>query len=1217
MSFARFFSLPRASRRSKGLSKSRAKPFRPEFEGLEDRRVPATLMVTTLQDETTNAATLSLREAITQANNQAGDDMITFSSGLSGTIQLATSLPAMTSNIAIQGPGASSLSVNRNTTTANFAIFTVAGAHTVSLSGMTISNGKGLSGAGIGNLGGVLTVTGCVVSGNLATGDTSTGEGGGGILNQAGSTLALVNSTVSNNTSIGNGGGIYNAGTLTVVGSTFSNNDADGGYGGGFYSLSGVVTLSSSTFALNNASFGGGGFFTDGSSVTARNVTVASNTLSNPSPGAGIYVDGGTVTLHNTLVALNNTPAFPNEFGRSRRDISGAISPFSLNNLVGDGTNMTGISNGVNGNKVGSNVGSFDPGFSGGLANNGGLTATYALSSASIAVNAGSNAQAPDTSPTATDQRGAGFDRKRGGTVDIGAFEYNTNSPPVITSYTDAPVIQEGGTLTLAVQAISDADDDACTFTWDLNNDGLFGDATGSSVTLTWQQLIALGIKDNGAYTMKVKADDGHGGISPAYNVALTVQNTAPTAAINGVLTSNPEGTPISLTSSVSDPSPTDSFTYFWSVAKNGTTYGAASNASSYTFTPNDNGSYVVSLKVKDDDGGSTTVTKTITVTNVAPTPLINGVPSDNTSPEGTAISLSGAATDPGSLDTVTYAWTVTKNSQFFVGGTGASFIFTPNDNGSYLVTLKATDNNSDSATTSKTIIVTNVAPNVALTNPPSAGNEGSPVNFAATSSDPGANEAIVYNWIVTKNSQPFTTGQGSSFSFTPDNEGSYGVSVVAVDKDGASSSPVSTTVAVADVLPTFSIGGVPSSSPQGTAINATALVGTDPNPSDKNDLTWSVKNVATNEILATGTVTAFAFTPMVPGEYLVTLTITNADVATQSSTSQSLTVTNVAPKDLAISGPLSSLMGVKVGFAGTYADPGANDTHTVGWSVSNSAGRVVASSTASPFSFTPTLAGTYTVKFTAADNRGGTTSVTRVLNVLSAGYKPDATTPGKTALYIFGTTGNDTITVAPANTTGGLFVTVNGKLQGTFAPNGRIIVDAMGSNDSVTFVSRTINRTVVQVGQSAILMGGDGNDKLNVSGSKAANVLSGGAGNDVLTGGAGRDLLFGGFGTDTLTGAAGDDLEVGGRTAFDANMAGMAALLSEWNRTSHTYAQRLAAIRNGGGLNGSYRLNAANVVDDGLADVMIGNQGIDAFFAGQRRGKDVLRDKARNEMTI
>src|SRR5207244_3185346 len=103
---------------------------------------------------------------------------------------------------------------------------------------------------------------------------------------------------------------------------------------------------------------------------------------------------------------------------------------------------------------------------------------------------------------------------------------------------------------------------------------------------------------------------------------------------------------------------------------------------------------------------------QTVAVANVAPTPAIAGAPAS--SPEGTAISLTGSATDPSSADTAAglrYAWVVTKNGATFASGTGSGFSFTPDDNGTYAVALTATDKDGAAGTATTSIAVTNVAP--------------------------------------------------------------------------------------------------------------------------------------------------------------------------------------------------------------------------------------------------------------------------------------------------------------------------------------------------------------------------------------------------------------------------------------------------------------------------------------------------------------------------
>ncbi len=83
------------------------------------------------------------------------------------------------------------------------------------------------------------------------------------------------------------------------------------------------------------------------------------------------------------------------------------------------------------------------------------------------------------------------------------------------------------------------------------------------------------------------------------------------------------------------------------------TTPVASGTTVSYTWT--DNGTYPVTLKVIDAQGGEGTKTFDVTVNNVAPTATFNAPVSVN---EGSDISLSLTdPVDPGSLDTFTYSF--------------------------------------------------------------------------------------------------------------------------------------------------------------------------------------------------------------------------------------------------------------------------------------------------------------------------------------------------------------------------------------------------------------------------------------------------------------------------------------------------------------------------------------------------------------------------------
>src|SRR5439155_11141757 len=78
---------------------------------------------------------------------------------------------------------------------------------------------------------------------------------------------------------------------------------------------------------------------------------------------------------------------------------------------------------------------------------------------------------------------------------------------------------------------------------------------------------------------------------------------------------------------------------------------------------------------------------------------------------EGTAVNLAGTFTDPGS-DTSTFNWhVVSSNGQVVADGSGQSFSFTPNDDGTYTATFTVTDDDGGVGSSSVVVTVNNVAP--------------------------------------------------------------------------------------------------------------------------------------------------------------------------------------------------------------------------------------------------------------------------------------------------------------------------------------------------------------------------------------------------------------------------------------------------------------------------------------------------------------------------
>jgi predicted outer membrane repeat protein len=344
--------------------------------------------------------------------------------------------------------------------TPSFRIFHIAPGRTVSLSSLTITNGKSDFGAGILNEQANVTVSKCVITGNSAedfgggiyckttplgnatltvndsyVSNNSAGSNGGGIgighqrLPTGTSTVTLNDTTVSNNSAGYKGGGIYNESSregkfsLTISNCTISGNVATGtsappfhffGNGGGIYTTStaasaGNVTtvISNSTLSGNSAEEGGGGIALGRDSqigipvrASINNSTISGNSAPN---GGGIANITSNLQIGNTI--LNTGASGANIFSPSNRVTSVG---YNLSNDNGGGF-LTATGDQINTNPK------LSP-----LDNHGGPTLTHRPLDGSPAIDMGDPRFSP---PPEFDQRGPRHLRVVNGRLDIGAIE--------------------------------------------------------------------------------------------------------------------------------------------------------------------------------------------------------------------------------------------------------------------------------------------------------------------------------------------------------------------------------------------------------------------------------------------------------------------------------------------------------------------------------------------------------------------------------------------------------------------------------------------------------------------------------------------------------------------------------------------------------------------------------------------------------------------------
>jgi len=260
----------------------------------------------------------------------------------------------------------------------------------------------------------------------------------------------------------------------------------------------------------------------------------------------------------------------------------------------------------------------------------------------------------------------------------------SVNSAPVLTSDSAAVTVNEG-TAPTNTGTFSDPDGDSLTLS---ASSGAVNKTGAGSGTWSWTQAAS----DEGPrQTITITADDGQGH-SVTTSFTLSVVAVAPTAQIVTDPTEVPEGTTEPFTGAASSPASADNsagFSYTWHVTKNGGVY-ASGSGKSFSFTPNDEGTYVVTFQATDDGGMSGSDSMTVIGTNVAPTATIK--PVQAAAPLVIApqelLTFSGTFTDPSTLDTHTAIWDFGDGSS--ASGFTAAHAYAAA--GTYRVTLTVTD---------------------------------------------------------------------------------------------------------------------------------------------------------------------------------------------------------------------------------------------------------------------------------------------------------------------------------------------------------------------------------------------------------------------------------------------------------------------------------------------------------------------------------------------
>ncbi|MCP3866782.1 MAG: PKD domain-containing protein [Gammaproteobacteria bacterium] len=444
----------------------------------------------------------------------------------------------------------------------------------------------------------------------------------------------------------------------------------------------------------------------------------------------------------------------------------------------------------------------------------------------------------------------------------------------------DGPyTVSEGSTINLDASGSSDPNDNPLAYEWDYDDDGNFDDATGVMPEFT-------GI-DDATVPVAVRVTDGL--LNNVTGSTVLVENVAPSVNAGNDQTSL-EGATVSFSGNFDDPGVLDTHTITWD-------FGDGTALVTGTLDPDhvylDNGTFVVTLTVVDDDGGVGSDTAVVIADNAQPV-VEAGADQSNVN-LGTPVSLDPATfTDAGVTDvhTAVIDWgdgndepgALTQGAGNGSVDGGHSYAVA----GNYIVTVTVTDNAGASGFDSFAveILATPNTPPTVNAGPDAAIDEGDTFVSTGSFTDPDADSwAATVDYGDGTGLQTLSLNPDGTFApshLYPDN-GIYTV-IVSIDDGAGGIGLDNAIVTVNNLAPVVEAGADQLNVPLGTPIVLDPASFTDAGVLDTHTavIDWGDGNVEP------GTLTQGAGSGSVDGghsfgaagSYIVTVTITDDDGA-------------------------------------------------------------------------------------------------------------------------------------------------------------------------------------------------------------------------------------------------------------------------------------------------------------------------------------------------
>ena len=499
-----------------------------------------------------------------------------------------------------------------------------------------------------------------------------------------------------------------------------------------------------------------------------------------------------------------------------------------------------------------------------------------------------------------------------------------------------------------------------------------------------------------GTYTVGLTVTDDET-LTDTAEQTVTVQNLEPTADFDWNPVSPFAGETVSFRSLSSDPENRIA-SQTWDLDNDGA-YNDGSGATASRSFPAA-GPYTVSLRVEDQDGGTSTISRTVEVAdlpNVKPNADFSISPASPTILDNVTFTSTSTDSD-GSI--VSSAWDLDNDGAYNdASGAEASKMFPLA--GTYTIGLLVTDNEGETDTVAKTVTVgapPNDPPTAAFHFSPTAPNTDQTVTFTSDSTDDGS--VALEEWDFEADGTYDATGSEVQRAYaTP---GTYTVRLRVTDDMGVQ---VTTTKTV-DVTeppndaPTAAFHFSPSSPKSGDAITFTSDSTDDGTIVSQlwdlnDDGTWDASEVEFQHAYA------------VPGTYTVRLRVTD-DRDVSRETTRTVTVANRLPTADFTYSPESPQKNQTINFSSLATDP-ENRVQSVTWDLDGDGQYDDAAGPTAQTAFSTT--GDHVVRLRIEDLDGGSHTASKTINIANIPPVPSFTIDLEEALSLLRVTFTSTST--------------------------------------------------------------------------------------------------------------------------------------------------------------------------------------------------------------